>query len=219
MGSSLSVKSVVGSGSTFSFTIRFSRTDSLAQSSRFSHIFDDTMKVLILENPTYWYQSKSILCYQIETMGAEVQSSPLSHHPKVDYNLYDLLIVDLTTTQNEFRLTDIIQSCNIPIILVHSASQFGIINHIYNDIGSGSLRTTVHKFLHPYKQASLFKLVSSLTRTRPLAATMDEFNGDSAATLHALAEPQASTEKLKNNVVPLQPESRLVSILLVEDNP
>lgn len=130
------------------------------------------------------------------------------------------MIVDVTTTQIEgVRLTDLLRSCDVPVILVHSASQLGIINHIYNDIGSESFSTTVHKLLHPYKQSSLFKLVSSLTRTRPLAATIDEFNGDSAATLPALAESQASTEKLKNNVVSLQPESRLVSILLVEDNP
>ncbi|KAI9143055.1 hypothetical protein BKA69DRAFT_1123519 [Paraphysoderma sedebokerense] len=188
MGSRLSVKSVVGSGSTFSFSIRFSRPKSAAERSRFSHIFDDTVKVLILENPTYWYQSRSILCYQIEAMGAEVQSSPLYLYPNIDCSLYDLLIVDLTTTQIEgVRLTDLIRSCDVPVILVHSASQLGVINHIYNDIGSESFRTTT--------------------------------NLDSATTLPALVESQASTEKLKNNVVSLQPESRLVSILLVEDNP
>ncbi|KAI9143057.1 hypothetical protein BKA69DRAFT_198548 [Paraphysoderma sedebokerense] len=220
MGSKITIKSEVNHGSTFSFTIRFTRPDSPPQPSQFYHALDNTLKIVILQDPVHVYKSKTILCYQIETMGADRNCFPMSQRHGIDFELYELLIIDMTTMQDPgIDLIDIIQRCHIPVILIYSASQIELADQIYHKINSEIHPTAIYKLLHPYKQSSLFKLVSSLVKTHDLPSSSDEPvdvpSGDSTIISQDFEE---GVKEFKDRSDRPESEPERISILLVEDN-
>lgn len=163
MGAEITVHSNVGIGSTFSFDIRFRRATAPFPCCPLPYSLKSERRVLLLHSASLLFESKSVLAYQIETMGCITDFYPLENYHSVKLNSHDLVIVDLadydfdTSPTDVSRISTLARTARSPLIVIHLPSHTRFMTELLQN--SPMIRT----LRHPYKQSSLFSAISSFS--------------------------------------------------------
>ncbi|KAI9136493.1 hypothetical protein BKA69DRAFT_144812 [Paraphysoderma sedebokerense] len=220
MGSRLTVQSQPNHGSTFSFTLHFQQAVDPIICSPFFHTVSMQPKVLLLQATSSLFESKSVLAYQLETMGCITECWRLEVYNPPESLPYRLVVVDLVDYNccHVSLILRVLQSSRAPILLIHSTSQIKFVNEILTDYADQSSNATsdtlIRTLCHPYKQSSLFRVISGLlSEVAMIDSRLDQVKAD-------VTQPKPTHEE--STILKSPEESngdRKIHILLAEDNP
>ncbi|KAI9136727.1 histidine kinase-like ATPase [Paraphysoderma sedebokerense] len=217
MGSHITVTSELNHGSQFTFSIRNKHEKSTDTSpSRFFHTLDTRSKILLFQSQSFTFESKSILEYQLVSMGSLVKSSsfPISNQEDLNVAEFDAVIVDCTDLNlpslqehldSLFKTTLLTAS---RVLVFYSASQCDYVTRLaYN-------RPNVHLIQYPHKQSGLFRQVASYLKVTIDTAKSGEGGSSGGATQAIKADGGMSSSPTTSDVGNIGE----IAILLVEDN-
>ncbi|KAI9142633.1 hypothetical protein BKA69DRAFT_265017 [Paraphysoderma sedebokerense] len=198
MGSKITVTSSLGEGSSFQFTIRLRSHPSTSPSlSPSLQLPLQDLHILILSNSHYYYNSESILYYQLETMGAVPYQ--LSFEPELDLSNLDCIIMDLTPFNGKCPAHQIPIPI-FPIIIIHREDQNDTVSDLVKSF------TNFRTLCHPFKQSGLHIAITELL------SPQDDLEL-TAINPSEITEPITPGGKDTSNDA-----ERTLSILVVEDN-
>ncbi|KAI9142586.1 hypothetical protein BKA69DRAFT_1123937 [Paraphysoderma sedebokerense] len=214
MGSQISVTSTLGKGSTFQFTIRFQcpKIPTIPESKSIKTL-PGRPRILLIEdtNTPYDYESKSVLHYQIETMGGTPIPRPLQLDHCLEVSSVECVIIDLTSLKENSSIVDLshnkvlTNNANLPIIILHSRNHSPMLQTL--PPASKNIKT----LCSPFKQSTLYNLLADMMNSN---ATDDTSTVENLGISESIqVEPAASGKPHMQDEI-----NKNISILLVEDN-